>query len=328
VSEHAPLAAQLNAALSDGVVTDAEAAGLIRSASAQKLTKAETKELAAGFKAHSDAFEPAAQTRMKNFLAAAEQPAETADPRVMVSDRKTVRYSPATGQLYKAGVTASDVDQGAAGDCYFLGTLAAAARQNPKLITDAITQKADGSFVVRFYRNGPGGKPVADYVAVDRDLPRNTHWGLTQYAHSSQKGELWPAIMEKAYAKWKGGYQQIGMGGDPCDVMQALTGTAGNWSASTDGTPDALFAAMQSKLSSQGLVVASTNNGSTYNGTGIVPWHCYTVLGVSEQNGQQVVSLRNPWGHTEPGNPKGGDGVFQLPLAKFIDMFPNVYMSA
>ena len=31
---------------------------------------------------------------------------------------------------------------------------------------------------------------------------------------------------------------------------------------------------------------------------------------------------------TEPGNLKGGDGVFQLPLARFIDMFPNVFMSA
>jgi hypothetical protein len=322
-----PLPAQFAAALSDGVVTDTEAAGLIRTASAQTLTRAETKTLSSELKAHGDAFEPQARTRMQNFLAAAAKPAETPDPQVMKSDRKTVRYSPATGQLYKAGVNARDVDQGAAGDCYFLGTVAAAAAQNPKLITDAITQKADGSYLVRFYKPGPGGKPVADYVAVDRDLPKSK-WGTAQYAHSSQTGELWPAIIEKAYAKWKGGYQQIGMGGDPCDVMQALTGTAGNWSAATDGTPDALYAAMQSKLSSQGLVVASTNSGAKYKGSGIVPSHCYTVLGVSEKNGEKTVTLRNPWGKTEPGNLKGGDGVFSVPLVRFIDMFPNVYLSA
>src|SRR5689334_6457826 len=97
----AALKTRFNAAAADGVVTDAEADGLIRSAAAQNLTRAETRELKREL--GSDGFEPNARTRMQRFVAAGAQPYQTHDPRVMKSDRSTVRYSPATGRLFKSG---------------------------------------------------------------------------------------------------------------------------------------------------------------------------------------------------------------------------------
>jgi hypothetical protein len=37
-------------------------------------------------------------------------------------------------------------------------------------------------------------------------------------------GKMWPAIVEKAYAKWKGGYHVLGEGGTGEEAMTAITG--------------------------------------------------------------------------------------------------------
>lgn len=52
------------------------------------------------------------------------------------------------------------------------------------------------------------------------------------------------------------------------------------------------------------------------------------MLGVEDRGGTRYVTLRNPWGKTEPGAPRAGDGVFQLPWSKFAALFPDLFLSA
>lgn len=65
--------------------------------------------------------------------------------------------------------------------------------------------------------------------------------------------------------------------------------------------------------------------------TGMVRNHAYTVLGVSESNGQKFVHVRNPWGKYSPGPEglgkgvtKGGNGIFKLPIETFATVFRQV----
>jgi hypothetical protein len=45
---------------------------------------------------------------------------------------------------------------------------------------------------------------------------------------------------------------------------------------------------------------------------------------VEEKNGQRFVSLRNPWGEREPGADGRDDGIFSMPLEKFMSSFATV----
>lgn len=312
-------------AASDGEISDGEVASAIRQAGRNTLTSTERKELARQLSVRAATFGATAKTRLSRFVTAASKPADNADPSVMNHDRGALHYRGTRGALYRNGISARDVVQGHAGDCYFVSTLSAAAKQRPSLITNAITKKADGSFVVRFYARGADGKASPVYIPVDRELARNR--AGTHYARSSSSRELWVSVLEKAYAKWKGGYEKIGNGGAPTDAMFALSGKDGSYRPTADAGASATFSQLRSALQQKQLVVAGTRSGPQYKGTGIVQSHAYTVLGVTEKDGVQRVLLRNPWGRTEPGQ-RGGDGVFALSLSKFMKLFPDLFQSA
>jgi hypothetical protein len=134
----------------------------------------------------------------------------------------------------------TDTAQGALGDCFFIASMAAVANANPQAISEAITyDKASGKYTVRFYEEGRGGSMKPVYITVDAYLP--TSGARNDPAFAGDPGQpLWPAIMEKAYAQWKGGYDVIGEGGlavyagvrntSQGTVQQPLTGGSGKYS--------------------------------------------------------------------------------------------------
>jgi len=111
-------------------------------------------------------------------------------------------YGEAQGSLFQNGISVSDIDQGALGNCYFLAALGAFANDRPSVISNMFIDNGDKTFTVRFIK---GGK--ADYVTVNRDLPvdannqfiyANDSSGLT---FGDPNNELWVALAEKAYAQ-------------------------------------------------------------------------------------------------------------------------------
>jgi hypothetical protein len=126
-------------------------------------------------------------------------------PMAMSDDGSGVHYTyaKANGALFGTGIFPvpwyGDVHQGSVGDCYFMGTLAEIAQQSPLTIANMFTDNGDGTFTVRFFRNG-----VADYVTVDRYLPVDTSGNLV-YANEGHTPasvtSTWVALAEKAYAQ-------------------------------------------------------------------------------------------------------------------------------
>lgn len=195
--------------------------------------------------------------------------------------------------LFGAGGPNPDnsVDQGGAGDCYFLSSLSAVAHKDPSFITNHVRQNDNGTYTVRLYQNG---SPVD--VTVTPDLPD----GGTRYVQTD-RGDLWVAMYEKAYAQLNGGYTTIGKGGDPTTALSAITGQNASetfWSHGGSDSPPTLSDI--SKQLDQGHVMTAVTPGDNWDQRGekIVGDHAYSIRRVytDPRTHQQMIELVNPWG--------------------------------
>jgi hypothetical protein len=237
-------------------------------------------------------------------------------------------------------VTAFDVIQGSIGDCYLAAALSAVAGTNPKFILEGVKDDGNGKYRVRFFKKDFIGPPKEEWVTVDGDLP-SRGGGSELYASGNDadaKGnkELWPAIIEKAYAHWKGGYNKIGEGGWSGDVMTALTGKDSTSQTLSTMKPDPLWDKIKKAIDAGQPVTAGTHGKDDveknadlkkkYDEAKVYPWHAYTIMAYSEKKEgdktERFVTIRNPWGISHSGA-SGDKGVFEL---KF-DMFKTVYDS-
>ncbi len=264
--------------------------------------------------------------------------AKTKDPYAYkANDRNAQLYGP-------DGVKAGDVKQGAIADCYVPAAMSAVAAVGPQVIKDALKDNGDGTFTVRFFQLDYTGKKTEVKITVDADLPHNgeapAYAKSTEVVDGKQYMELWPSIIEKAYAQWKGSYDKIGHGGSAGDVMTALTGKASR-TTSTSGAEDPLWDKMKRATAAGQAMCAGSGDkdDAKYKDpkAGVYGWHAYTVLGVEERKEGdktvRIVKLRNPWGARR----RAGDAAtvgdtknaaeFELTYAEFRRLYDDVYIN-
>ncbi len=246
-------------------------------------------------------------------------------------------YEAGTGSLLdeiegEEAMNYDDVKQGAIGDCYFPAALAATVfiDADDAIRTDLIREVKHKNgmtayFSVRFY------DAWGEYqdIPVDADLVRKN--GRATYARSADSSssgeEWWVSLVEKAYAEWHGGYQEIGDGGWVGDVMQALTASNATYRRLTYLSDSSVGTAIQNNIAKNRPVAAGTygeDDGVDYEGKGVWAYHAYSVLGAEERDGTWYVTLRNPWGCCEPGDTGGGDGIFELDMATFKELYQGL----
>jgi len=274
--------------------------------------------------------------------------ATTPEPTLVKVEGQTPSYQTISGTtLVDGGIAPTDVDQGELGDCFFLSSLASLAQQNPSALQNMVHDNGNGTYTVQLYKkSGSSYTPVK--VTVDGEVPElKDSKGVEEpvYADSPDPKELWPAIVEKAYASLQKGYTTLDKGGYETDAMSALTGKS---AASYDVSPSnqtALYSMLQKSIAAGKLTTAGTFTdadlkknltqlnakgqatipaSTTYAKLNLVDGHAYTILGVSTQNGQPTVQLRNPWG-TEGYEGQGeSNGEFSMPLSDFAQLFQEV----
>jgi len=235
------------------------------------------------------------------------------NPKIDPSSGNGATYQRVDGRPFIQGagdanvVDWNDIDQGNLADCFVMSSLGEVAKANPQLIQNAIKDNGDGTYTVRFYEkkgDGPFGWFGHHYDPVDikvtPDLPMNG--GSPVYAGTADRDgaqqELWPALMEKAYAQWKGGYSAIGNGGNPGDVMAAITGKDSTEKSGKDVTLEQLNQALSG---GQAVTAGTFSNGTgkqPYDNGTLSTWHVYMVTGVDMSSG--TVTLRNPWSPNLP----------------------------
>lgn len=222
------------------------------------------------------------------------------------------------GEFFDHGTQYSDPQQGALGDCWLISTLASIAWTRPTAIVDC---------------NRPTGTGAQDFLnqitfcpsgtmQISEKVPMGGSSGSYYYmfARGLDGHETWPAIYEKAFAKWKSGnltdeppYDTLN-GNSPIYACQSLLGLAGTWNNTynqPDSTVENLIAASCTNNKSTNPMMACTWGSAAdakkyanvtiyYDArSGIVADHCYSVLGFIDIGSTQYVVLRNPWGYHE-----------------------------
>jgi hypothetical protein len=307
-----------------------EATELIKKLKADDvLTPDERARLAELVRQNGDHFEPEARRLVAAFLQDGTPltGGVLPDPKLSWDTKDPAELKvPRGARLVIDGIRADDVKQNQLGDCFLMASVSALAAVRPKAIEDAITDHGDGTFTVRFFEKAGKGQPLRPVeVRVDADLPMKRS-GEILYGQGTDRAELWPAIVEKAWAAWKGGYGELAIGGYARDALEAITGTPGDFYNPIRAVESkALWDTMlDAQATGRAMVIGSNGEGGL---EGLVPNHMYAVVGLREVDGEKRVRLRNPYGEGEPGKDRKDDGVFELSLRDLRKHFEDLYLS-
>ncbi|KAI6657713.1 Calpain-9-like [Oopsacas minuta] len=206
-------------------------------------------------------------------------------------------------KLMVDGASRFDVTQGMLGDCWLLSAMASLA-QNQSLLRVVVPN--DQSFEKQYagifhFRLWHFGEWID--VVIDDYLP--TYKGKLVFAHSPEKNELWPALLEKAYAKLHGSYEAL-KGGRTSEAMEDFTGGIKEIVDMTIRSKD-LFSllyksVLRSDLISCSIIPQDKSSGEVKLDNGLIAGHAYTVtdarsVHIPKQGMLEMVRVRNPWGN-------------------------------
>eukprot|EP00906_Rhabdomonas_costata_P017490 RCo025247 len=227
------------------------------------------------------------------------------------------------------------LQQGSLGDCWFSSALSSVAVAGRVGECVSAFDEEKGIYEFRFHGWDPSSQcffPV--FVCVDRRIPLFLGEDVPAYTFSQTAGEIWPSLLEKAFAKaikaWpshplssrgargfavmEGGLTVVALAhllGGNCWCYWAREGV--RWNPEDPAALAQLFG----ELFERGAFINVTfrelathvvgPKGETAGAAGLVSGHVYTVLRleVFAVRGAllRLVQLRNPWGRSFPGNP-------------------------
>ncbi|NWS57867.1 CAN14 protein, partial [Chunga burmeisteri] len=215
--------------------------------------------------------------------------------------------------FYAANRKQLDLCQGLVENCWFLAALEALTFHQDILAAvvpqnQSFERKYAGIFHFRFWHFGEW----VDVVVDDR-LPVNEAGELV-FVSSVYKNVFWGALLEKAYAKLCGSYEDLQIG----QVSEALVDFTGgvNIRINLAAAPPDLWHILTRATYSRSLMGCQTHLGSFFPSVslpciqatkvlknGLVAGHAYTVTGIRKVTCQygpeNLVRLRNPWGKIE-----------------------------
>ncbi|XP_077637873.1 calpain-14 [Lonchura striata] len=203
--------------------------------------------------------------------------------------------------FYAANRKQLDLCQGLVENCWFLAALGALTFHQDILAAvvpqnQSFERKYAGIFHFRFWHFGEW----IDVVVDDR-LPVNEA-GELLFVSSVYKNVFWGALLEKAYAKLYGSYEDLQIG-QVSEALVDFTGGVNTRIKLAEAPPD-LWHILTRATYSTSLMGCQTHLGTTkVLKNGLVAGHAYTVTGIRKVTCQygpeNLLRLRNPWGKIE-----------------------------
>ncbi|KAK7788264.1 hypothetical protein R5R35_013165 [Gryllus longicercus] len=200
-------------------------------------------------------------------------------------------------ELFVDGPSHMDIRQHNLGDCWFLAAASVIA-QHPHLINQVLPADQylygkyyTGILAFRFWNLGQWTTVyIDDTLAVDED-------DELHYGQCTTSNEFWLPLLEKAFAKYHGGYKNI-EGGLSTEAMLILTGYVTEDIVEPKLNEVQLYNMFSTAVQHNALITVGSPTSSYEEG--IVGYHVYSVTGVySVEVGDSTVRLlriRNPWG--------------------------------
>ena len=197
-----------------------------------------------------------------------------------------------------------DVIQGELGDCYFLSTLYTLA-ENPQNIKNMVTNSKvnDGAYEANVYIHG---EPVK--IAVDDYFPVANTSKIAFAGINENSGNIWPMILEKAWAKCNRSYEDI-IPGNSADAIEFLTPAPYDTYYHTQEIGATLFKTIQDASKENYIILADITETKNTNldelsKLGLITNHAYSVIDTAvlkKPNGNeiQLLKMKNIWGTNE-----------------------------
>lgn len=228
-----------------------------------------------------------------------------------------------------SGVDPADLHQGGLGDCWLISAMAALS-EFPEQTMGLFSQKEiamDGNYTITLYsyENDLAPYPINidDRFPVRRSGFKNVR--------ATDEGEIWPCLLEKAFAAYAGGYEELD-GGQSVFAFGAMTGCRDIvWYKKDDGDTwntraceytsnkphdwqgaccgediaDADMLSQLQEFDNQNFLMccaSASGSDSDTNDMGVVQGHAYSLITVKTNvagSGYDLLCLRNPWGQKE-----------------------------
>lgn len=184
---------------------------------------------------------------------------------------------------------------------HFLSALAAVAIRNDLLLDLIVSDdhSAQGVYTVQFYKHG-----CWQSVAVDSLIPsfpggQNGNTTQPAFVSNASNGDIWPSIIEKAYAKIHGSYYAL-EGGSFAEILVDLTGGVVDrlivdTSSQSDGSQ--IFSQISVALRSDAIVCCKSKQAEDIVGPqGLICNQHYIILDCFEtEEGVAMIKLYSPW---------------------------------
>ncbi|XP_068614805.1 calpain-9-like [Brachionichthys hirsutus] len=210
-------------------------------------------------------------------------------------------------QFVADGATRLDIRQGRLNDCWLLSAIASLSLHHSLLkkvmpAGQTFEEGYNGCFTFRFWQYGQW-----EEVKIDDLLPTRDDDLL--YLSSPVRHEFWSALLEKAYAKVKGGYRALDMG-YPHEAMVDMTGGVAEV-LKVASLPRDLSVFLRGLLAKGALINCANCEGPLEQKSemGIMFRHAYSLTAVEKvktTNGTaDLLRILNPWGNTEWEGPWG-----------------------
>ena len=178
-------------------------------------------------------------------------------------------------------------------NCYFLAALGALCNKGGDIVKNMFYSTEitkENVYGIYFYINGE-----KQLVLIDDALAYEKN--KLFFGSSFDESEMWVSLIEKAWAKIKGGYDKIEEG-LASEAFEYLTGAYTKKIEIKKRKDDELWKDL--KIANEFPSCAGTIDYGSLKKAGLLGEHDYTILNVNEENGK-TVKIRDPYGKNKQG---------------------------
>ncbi|KAH8661111.1 hypothetical protein BGZ61DRAFT_563913 [Ilyonectria robusta] len=207
-----------------------------------------------------------------------------------------------------------DPTQGCASNSWLIAALFSVFWADPHIINRAtrIHQEKNEKkrLSIKFHDKGGDNNARTETVEVDYEIPINNSNNMPLYCRSSDGADIWPALYEKAFAKWITGSssEQPDItqthSGDPIKAMAQINDREPHYFRTENHSAHDLLGLVRSNCVNfktiNPMAAWTYATGNNFRGSNIIANHAYSILGYTILGDKQYVVFRNPWGVTEP----------------------------